>query len=195
MVLCMPLWTKRIVVRCTMHYHRWNMLASAHNNQPLDYPTQSAWWYICLNKHIYYIMSWEICQFALLQCGSMNQGMHISQMKIEWYFSTSHNNQPYSNVICEMRDHWWTLVIKFVSIMIMTEHHRSSVYFYQVCRLVDAKVEDWVLSRRQYMVACVPLLHTNMTKILNGKRYEKWIVECKYYINHITYLEMEYKNK
>ena len=116
MVLCMPLWTKRIVVRCTMHYHkkfdilhttinRWNTLRNLHDD-------------ICLNKHIYYIMSWEICQVALLQCGSMNQGMHRSQMKIGWYFSTSHNNQPYSNVICEMRDHWWTLEIKFVSIMI-----------------------------------------------------------------------------
>jgi len=171
------------------------LLPSAHNNQPLDYPRQSAWWYMLKQTYILYneLGDMSSCTSAMWQYEP--RYMHRSQMKIEWYFSTSHNNQPYSNVICEMRDHWWTLEIKFVSIMIMTEHHRSTIYFYQVCRLVDAKVEDWVLSRRQYMVACVPLLHTNMTKILNGKRYEKWIVECKYYINHITYLEMEYRNK
>ena len=94
---------------------------------------------ICLNKHIYYIMSWEICQVALLQCGSMNQGMHRSQMKIEWYFSTSHNNQPYSNVICEMRDHWWTLEIKFVSIMIRLNTIVQQHISIEVCRLVDEK--------------------------------------------------------
>ena len=99
--------TKSLIFFYLLHttINRWNTLRNLHDD-------------ICLNKHIYYIMSWEICQVALLQCGSMNQGMHRSQMKIEWYFSTSHNNQPYSNVICEMRDHWWTLEIKFVSIMI-----------------------------------------------------------------------------
>ena len=56
MVLCMPLWTKRIVVRCTMHYHKKFdiLLPSAHNNQPLEYPTQSAWWYMLKQTYILY---------------------------------------------------------------------------------------------------------------------------------------------
>ena len=84
---CMPLWTERIDAQYT--YHKWKLgviffQLPAHNNQPLDYPTQSAWGYMLKLYN-----EWEIWQGALLQCGRADH--------------TSHNNQPYSNAIREVR--------------------------------------------------------------------------------------------
>ena len=92
----------------------------------LPYPTQSAWGYMLKQTYILY-NEWEIWQGALLQCGSR------SQMKMGDIFnftqqSTLLQRYPWG----EMRDRWWITEIKFVPwIMILTEHHRSIVYFYR----------------------------------------------------------------
>ena len=88
---------------------------------------------------------------------------------------------------------WWITEIQLVPwIMIMTEQHRSTVYFYRsmIC-LLRLSTEKII----QHSCMCAIASYKHDKDVLNGKRYEKWIVECKYYINHITYLEMEYKNK
>jgi len=92
----------------------------------LPYPTQSAWGYMLKQTYILY-NEWEIWQGALLQCGSR------SQMKMGDIFnftqqSTLLQRYPWG----EIRDRWWIAEIKFLPwIMIMTEHHRSIVYFYR----------------------------------------------------------------
>ena len=117
---CMPLWTERIDAQYT--YHKWKLgviffQLPAHNNQPLDYPTQSEWGDICLN----YIMS-----------GRYDK-VHFCNVAEQITLHTTINLTPTLSVRWdEMRDRWWITEIKFVPwIMIMTEHHRSIVYFYR----------------------------------------------------------------
>jgi len=63
LVLCMPLWTERIDASIPHHKcENWVIFSQrppAHNNQPLEYNTQSAWWYM-LKQTSLLNNEWEI---------------------------------------------------------------------------------------------------------------------------------------
>ena len=89
----------------------------------------------------------------------------------------AHNNQPHSTTRELMADRellWWLFVICFVPWM-MTDYLRLpsfNIYFYLIC------IPKCYMVCGAYVCIRMPLPRTNTTMILNGKIYEKWIVEC-----------------
>ena len=90
---------------------------------------------------------------------------------------------------------WWLFVICFVPWM-MTDYLRLpsvNIYFYRsmYTKMLDSR---WCIC----LYTRMPLPRTNTTKILNGKIYGKWIVECitcQYIVHKLYNIEMNYINK
>ena len=136
LVLCMPLWTERIDASIPHHKcENWVIFSQrppAHNNQPLEYNTQSAWWYMLKQTSILN-NEWEIWR-KLYFC-NMAVWTKVCTDRKQWKLGDIFNLTQQSTLLQRyLRDErsWWITEIQLVPwIMIMTEQHRSTVYFYR----------------------------------------------------------------
>ena len=100
------------------------------------------------------------------------------------------------------RENWWLIVnwydgcSWFVSCpewwLITSDYHRSTYISIEVC------IPKCYMVCGAYVCIRMPLPRTNTTMILNGKIYEKWIVECitcQYIVHNLYNIGMNYISK
>ena len=109
----------------------------------------------------------------------------------------AHNNQPHSTTRELMADRelidgcswfvscpeWW---------LITSDYHHSTYISIEVC------IPKCYMVCGAYVCIRMPLPRTNTTMILNGKIYEKWIVECitcQYIVHNLYNIGMNYISK
>ena len=131
-----------------------------------------------MKKYISYWVGTEKV-VSMLFMGQTYIDVQSHKCKNECLFQlVAHNNQPHSTTRELMADRellWWLFVICFVPWM-MTDYLRLpsfNIYFYRsmYTKMLDSR---WCIC----LYTRMPLPRTNTTMILNGKIYEKWIVEC-----------------